>query len=135
MNASWTLSRLVRITLRIHGLWFLAGALFIEFLPASLLRSLHLFPPEAPFHYVVFGIASAELLTGAAFFLFASFQSRIPRFVYAVALIQTVINLYHNAAAIARFGAEPQIWIIFVDTVIIAALFVVYLVAFRRKTE
>lgn len=132
---TWTFSKAIRVALRVHGLWFLLGALFLEFLPLSLLQYLSLLPPDSPFTRVVFGIASAELLTGALFFLLASFQPRIPRFVFVIGLIQTAFNLYHNAVAFTQFSDESQIWIITLDTVIIVVLFLLYLAALRIKTE
>ena len=128
-------TRVLRVALRVHGTWFLSGALFLELLPNSWLRHLELVPPAAPFHRVVFGIASAELLTGAAFFWLASLQATLPRFAMVAALVHTIINLFHNALSIAEFYRESHIWIVGLDTIVIAPLFVAYvLAAFRWPT-
>lgn len=121
--------KFLKLALRIHAVYFFAWAPIFEFLPPPVLNFFGLSLPEGAVGLVAAGVASGGLITAGVLFLLASFQDRIPSFVLVVALVQTAFNLWHDAVWLWN---QYHFWLTLLDAVVIASLFVAYLIAWRK---
>ena len=124
----------LRAALRVHGAYFVGYAVFFELLPRPALERLGLQAPQDLLGGIATSVAAGGLLTCGVLFLLAAQQPVVPRFVLATALVQTTYNLFHDAVGSLRYtlSTAPQVGLVVADTALIATLFVVYLVSWRR---
>ncbi len=116
----------------IHGLYFFGWAMIFDFLLGPVTKFLALEMPKTMVGLSATNIAAGEILTVGAMYLFAAFQPRIPRWVLAVALIQTIYNLYHDAA---WFYNQYHFGLVLLDTVVISIAFIIYLTAWFKAEQ
>lgn len=121
--------RYLKIMFLAHGLYFLSWAVIFDFLLGPVTRLLALELPQTMVGWAATDIAAGEILTVGAMYLFAAFQARLPRWVLAVALIQVIYNLYHDAV---WFFNGYHFGLVLLDTIVIAVAFAVYLTAWFK---
>jgi hypothetical protein len=119
------------LAFRAHAVYCFAWALFFEFLPDNLMIVLGLDLPQNPVSWIATSVAAGGLVTAGVLFWLASRQAQPPRIALATALIQTAFNLYHDAVWIMAYWDRDKLWLVLIDTAIVAALFSVYLYAWR----
>jgi hypothetical protein len=119
----------LRLALRIHAIYFIGYAAFFEFLPAPLLKLAGLTAPADLLGGIATSVAAGGLFSCGILFWISARRDRVPRVALVTALVQTTYNLYHDVSGTLRFHPSTpiQIGIVVVDTVLILALFVVYL--------
>ncbi len=120
----------LRVALRVHAIYFFVWAVTFDLAAVPFVKIFGLEPPRTIVGWVGTDVASGGLLTVGVLFLLASFQRDLPRFVIAVALVQTAFNLYHDIVWF-RMGAPMNL--VLLDTVVIGTLFFAYLAAWRRR--
>ena len=121
----------VKVAFRLHAFYFFFWAAFFELMPRAVMGWLGLEMPDNPIGWVAANVAAGGLLTAGALFFLASRHKRVPRIALGAALVQTAFNLYHDAVWLVGFRNQPQLWLVVLDTVIIASLFLVYVRAWR----
>ena len=118
----------LRMALRVHAVYFFVWAITFDLAVVPFVKVFGLEAPRTIVGWVGTDVASGGLLTVGVLFLLASFQRDLPRFVIAVALVQTAFHLYHDIVWF-RMGAPAGL--VLLDTVVIGTLFVTYLTAWR----
>lgn len=118
----------LRAALRIHAVYFFVWAITFDFAVVPFVKIFGLEAPRTIVGWVGTDVASGGLLTVGVLFLLASFQRDLPRFVIAVALVQTAFNLYHD---IVWFRMAAPASLVLLDAVVIGTLFLTYLRAWR----
>ncbi|MBI2623874.1 hypothetical protein HYW67_00040 [Candidatus Parcubacteria bacterium] len=120
----------LRLAFRLHAVYFFVWATVFDFFVEPFGRIFGLEAPRTIIGWVGTGVASGGLLTAGVLFLLASFQRKLPRFVIAVALVQTTFNLYHDVVWF-RVGAPMEL--VLLDAAVIGMLFIAYLAAWRMS--
>jgi hypothetical protein len=126
-------SEVLRLAFRVHAVYFFAWALFFESLPESLMRSMGLDLPQNPVSWIATSVAAGGLVTAGVLFWLASRHAQPPRIALGTALIQTGFNLYHDAVWLLAYWDRGQVWLVVLDTVVIASLFSVYFQSWRTS--
>lgn len=122
--------KFLRLAWRIHAVYFYLWAVIFEFLPEPLIIGFFgLEMPKTAVGWAATGVSAGGLLTIGTLLLLASFQTQLPRFVIAVVLAQTTFNLYHD---VVWFTRGHHFGLTLLDTVVIAGLFVTYLIAWQK---
>ncbi len=122
--------KFLRLAWRIHAAYFYLWAVVFEFLPKPLIIGLFgLELPKTAVGWVAAGVSAGGLLTIGTMLFLASFQVQLPRFVITAVLVQTTFNLYHD---VVWFAQGRHFWLTLLDTVVIAGLFMTYLIAWQK---
>lgn len=129
MNTNITSPKFLRVAFLIHGIYFITWAAIFDFFIGPVAKVLTLPVPQTVIGWVATDIAAGELLAVAAFLLLAAWQTQIPRFIIAAAIIQTVYNLFHDAV---WFWNKYPFGLVLLDATLIGALFITYLIAWRK---
>jgi hypothetical protein len=124
-------SERLRAAFRVHAAYCFAWALFFEFLPDDLMNVLGLDLPQNPVSWIATSVAAGGLVTAGVLFWLASRHAQPPRIALGTALIQTGFNLYHDAVWIMAYWDRDKLWLVLIDTVVVASLFSVYLNTWR----
>lgn len=129
MNTNIISPKFLRVAFLIHGIYFLIWTLIFDFFIGPVANILNLSIPQTVIGWVATDVAAGELLAVAAFLLLAAWQTRIPRFIIAAAIIQTAYNLFHDGV---WFWNKYPFGLVLLDTVLIGILFIIYIIAWYK---
>jgi hypothetical protein len=121
-------SRILRITLRCHGIYFLIYAVVWQFFVAEVGALVGLVPPPpSVIGNVAMDVSAGSMATIGALLLAASYKERLPRFVLIAAIVQTVLNSIHGLHWMVH-GYAPAL--VIPDAIFIVFALVIYFRAY-----
>ena len=129
MNTNIISPKFLRVAFLVHGIYFVIWTFIFDFFIGPVAKVLNLPAPQTVIGWVAADVASGELLAVAAFLLLAAWQTQIPRFIIAAAIIQTTYNLFHD---VVWFWNKYPFGLVLLDTTLIGALLVIYILAWRK---
>jgi hypothetical protein len=124
LNMTIITSPLLRLTLRLHGLYFVLYAVAWQLFVPQIGALVGLPPPTTVIGHVAIDVSAGSMATIGVLLLGASRYQHLPRFVILTALVQAALNLLHGANWILRGYALA---LVVPDAIFIALVFAVYL--------